>query len=154
MKMKRFLMLALTLIIGATAVAKEQPKWLKDAVIYHIYPSSYMDSNGDGMGDLNGIRQRLDYTASENFVTVEPKSGQAGDNAITVKIGENPNYEQRTATVTITCGEDKQTISLTCPSNGINIHTVASSTNSATKTSCSKFNIFKKRCAFLFFGHV
>ena len=52
-------------------------------------------------------------TASENFVTVEPKSGQAGDNAITVKIGENPNYEQRTATVTITCGEDKQTISLT-----------------------------------------
>ena len=52
-------------------------------------------------------------TASENFVTVEPKSGQSGENAITIRIGENPNYEPRTASVTITCGEDSKTISLT-----------------------------------------
>ena len=37
------------------------PKWLEDASIYHIYPSSFMDSNGDGYGDLEGIRSRLDY---------------------------------------------------------------------------------------------
>jgi alpha-glucosidase len=35
--------------------------WWKHAVIYEIYPRSFQDSNGDGIGDLNGIRQRLDY---------------------------------------------------------------------------------------------
>ena len=36
-------------------------KWWKRAVIYQIYPRSFMDSNGDGIGDLNGITSRLDY---------------------------------------------------------------------------------------------
>jgi alpha-glucosidase len=35
--------------------------WWKHAVIYQIYPRSFQDSNGDGIGDLNGIRSRLDY---------------------------------------------------------------------------------------------
>lgn len=35
--------------------------WWKDAVVYQIYPRSFQDSNGDGIGDLNGIRMRLDY---------------------------------------------------------------------------------------------
>ena len=67
MRMKRFLLTVVALMVSAVVIAKEQPKWLKDAVIYHIYPSSYMDSNGDGMGDLNGIRQRLDYIRSVGF---------------------------------------------------------------------------------------
>lgn len=36
-------------------------KWWKKAVAYQIYPKSFMDSNGDGIGDLNGIVQKLDY---------------------------------------------------------------------------------------------
>ncbi|MFD0357850.1 glycoside hydrolase family 13 protein [Streptomyces sp. NPDC127110] len=38
-----------------------QPGWWRDAVIYQVYPRSFADSNGDGMGDLEGIRRRLPY---------------------------------------------------------------------------------------------
>ena len=37
------------------------PEWLKKAVFYEIYPQSFQDSNGDGIGDFRGIEQRLDY---------------------------------------------------------------------------------------------
>ena len=36
-------------------------KWWKEAVCYQIYPKSFMDSNGDGIGDLQGILNKLDY---------------------------------------------------------------------------------------------
>ena len=36
-------------------------KWWHDAVIYQIYPKSFSDSNGDGIGDLKGIINKLDY---------------------------------------------------------------------------------------------
>lgn len=39
------------------------PGWLKDAVFYEIYPQSFKDSNGDGIGDFNGITGKLDYIA-------------------------------------------------------------------------------------------
>ena len=39
-------------------------EWIKDAVLYQIYPQSYCDSNGDGIGDLPGIIKKLDYIAS------------------------------------------------------------------------------------------
>ncbi|WP_413481436.1 glycoside hydrolase family 13 protein [Serratia proteamaculans] len=39
----------------------ETVRWWKQAVVYQIYPRSFMDSNGDGIGDLNGITARLDY---------------------------------------------------------------------------------------------
>ena len=38
-----------------------QKAWWKEAVVYQIYPRSFMDSNGDGIGDLQGIIKKLDY---------------------------------------------------------------------------------------------
>lgn len=43
-----------------------QVSWWRGAVIYQIYPRSLMDSNGDGVGDLQGIIAKLDYIASLN----------------------------------------------------------------------------------------
>ena len=39
----------------------QNTKWFKDAIIYQIYPRSFKDSNGDGMGDIRGIIEKLDY---------------------------------------------------------------------------------------------
>lgn len=36
-------------------------KWWKESVVYQIYPRSFCDSNGDGIGDLNGITSKMDY---------------------------------------------------------------------------------------------
>ncbi|MFP3121529.1 alpha-glucosidase [Ectobacillus funiculus] len=38
-----------------------EKKWWKESVVYQIYPRSFMDSNGDGIGDLKGILSKLDY---------------------------------------------------------------------------------------------
>ncbi len=40
-----------------------QPAWLARAVFYQIYPQSFYDANGDGIGDLAGIAAKLDYLA-------------------------------------------------------------------------------------------
>ncbi len=63
--MRKFV-LALLLSLSVCAFPQAKPQqapdpWWKHAVIYEIYPRSFQDSNGDGMGDLNGITSRLDY---------------------------------------------------------------------------------------------
>jgi alpha-glucosidase len=46
---------------SAGASAQNEQNWWKNAVIYEIYPRSFQDTNGDGIGDLNGIIDHLDY---------------------------------------------------------------------------------------------
>ena len=35
--------------------------WWRDGVLYQVYPRSFADTNGDGIGDLRGVIERLDY---------------------------------------------------------------------------------------------
>lgn len=48
-------------ILRANGSRLGHDEWWKGAVVYQIYPRSFQDSNGDGIGDLEGIRSRLDY---------------------------------------------------------------------------------------------
>ncbi|MXO49249.1 DUF3459 domain-containing protein [Erythrobacter vulgaris] len=50
--------------LGAENAAVVDRPWWKGAAIYQIYPRSFQDSNGDGIGDLQGITQRLPHVAS------------------------------------------------------------------------------------------
>jgi glycosidase len=43
---------------------KSKPAWLENAIFYQIYPQSFYDSNGDGIGDITGIIEKLDYIQS------------------------------------------------------------------------------------------
>ncbi len=51
-------------ISGTYAVPENFPAWVHDAVFYQIYPQTFYDTDGDGIGDLNGIIRKLDYIKS------------------------------------------------------------------------------------------
>ena len=113
--MKKLLYLLVMPLLAIVSCEKPEPE--PEPVVGKITlqsEDSYVFSDEGGSHQVE-FTATLEWTAtaSENFVTVEPKSGQSGENAITIKMGANPNYEQRTANVTIACGEDKQTINLT-----------------------------------------
>jgi alpha-glucosidase len=67
-KFRGFCLFLLVIAFSLSLIAQQDtnsfqtnPNWWKNAVIYEIYPRSFQDSNGDGIGDLNGITSRLDY---------------------------------------------------------------------------------------------
>ena len=43
------------------------PRWIEEAIFYQIYPQSFQDTNGDGIGDIQGIISRLDYIHSVSY---------------------------------------------------------------------------------------
>ena len=51
---------------GGMAMAADNQKWWRRTVVYQIYPKSFQDTSGNGIGDLRGIINRLDYLASLN----------------------------------------------------------------------------------------
>ena len=64
-----------TLLLAGWACQREKPgstdrKWWKEAIVYQIYPRSFKDSDGDGIGDLKGILSKLDYIKSLGVTVV------------------------------------------------------------------------------------
>jgi oligo-1,6-glucosidase len=67
-------------------------KWWKEAVVYQVYPRSFKDDNGDGVGDLKGITSKLDYIKSLGIdvVWLNPiYSSPNGDNGYDISDYEN-----------------------------------------------------------------
>ena len=49
---------------SGSSYAQKSPAWLENSVIYQVYPSSYKDSDGNGIGDIQGVISKLDYIES------------------------------------------------------------------------------------------
>ena len=64
-RLRKIITVASSVVLSFTVHAQNKgPQWLENAVFYQIYPSSYMDSDGNGYGDLPGITSKLDYIKS------------------------------------------------------------------------------------------
>jgi len=68
--MKKTLLLFAIGLIFSFAQAQKHVEWLNDAIFYQIYPSSFQDSDENGIGDLKGIESRLDYIKSVGVNTI------------------------------------------------------------------------------------
>ena len=55
--------------------------WLKNTVFYEIYPQSFYDTNGDGIGDINGITEKLDYIKElgSQYVLIDLKTTKSAE---------------------------------------------------------------------------
>ena len=111
--MKKCLYLLLLPLLVLASCQEPEPEQVAGEIT--LLTENVLEFSDDGESHQVAFEATLDWTASasEDFVTLEPRSGQAGEAAVTIKIGENPEFEPRTATVTITCGEDSETIQIT-----------------------------------------
>ncbi|XP_003395914.3 maltase 1 [Bombus terrestris] len=70
MKNISFVVVVLLVAVGLAAAEIKNKGWWRNAVFYQVYPRSFMDSNGDGIGDLKGITSRLQHFNSTGVTAI------------------------------------------------------------------------------------
>src|SRR5947208_10217596 len=75
----------------------EETRWWRGAVIYQVYPRSFADGNGDGIGDLEGLTDRLDHIAGLGVDAVwlnpiYPSGGADGGYDVSDYTDVDPDY--------------------------------------------------------------
>lgn len=73
--MKPLFILLIGLFSTGFLSAQTHPGWIKQSVFYQIYPSSFQNNDGNGIGDIKGIQSRLDYIQSLGVNAVWLKPG-------------------------------------------------------------------------------
>jgi alpha-amylase len=89
--MKLFATLGAALLTAAVPLVAQQaaPGWTRGAVCYEVFVRSFFDSNGDGIGDLNGLTARLDYINDGNPAS----TGDLGASCVwLMPVAESPSY--------------------------------------------------------------
>ena len=79
-----------------------EKRWWKESVVYQIYPRSFCDSNGDGIGDLNGITSKLDYLKElgVDVIWLSPVyKSPNDDNGYDIRISWTNSEQWKTSTV-------------------------------------------------------
>ena len=118
--MKNYLYLLLMPLLVIASCEKPEPEPEPVAGQITLASEESIVLSDDGGNQQVAFTASLDWTASadKDFVTVEPKTGQAGENAVTIKAVANTEYEDRTAVVTLNCGEDSKEIKVTQKKKG------------------------------------
>lgn len=106
------------LVIALLAIIScENPQLEHEQVVGNITLSSEnkLVFSDEGESHQVAFTATLDWTAAsdQDWLTVEPRAGQAGEAAVTLRAAQSELDEERTATVTLTCGDDKKTIDVT-----------------------------------------
>ncbi|HTF62994.1 MAG TPA: alpha-amylase family glycosyl hydrolase [Edaphobacter sp.] len=120
-----------------------EPKWWKEAVVYQIYPRSFQDSNGDGIGDLKGITQHLDYLQKlgVNVIWLSPTSPPPTPTTATTSATTAPSWPTSTpcspASSNVTCASSSTSSPTTPPTstNGLSNPAAPKTTPTVTSTS-------------------
>lgn len=68
---------------------RNRPEWLSNAVFYEIYPQSFLDTDGDGIGNINGITEKLRYIRNLGCNTKRSKTTTRSHLSVTGR-RENP----------------------------------------------------------------
>ena len=67
----------MTNIFTEVIIMAKRPDWLDDAVFYEIYPQSFKDTDGDGIGNINGITEKLQVGSVTNMYDIVERMSSA-----------------------------------------------------------------------------
>ena len=117
--MKKILFLSL-ILLGLTACDKDKPvvKPVEGKISLKSETTIVLSDDADSKQATFSATLAWTAASSESWLSVEPRSGEAGDATITISAAKNENYDPRTATVTLTCDKDTKTIQVTQKQKG------------------------------------